>query len=74
MEVKVDYNIVDTDYVRDGVLYVGAQYTGNVLLESGDDLTGISALNRYKPGALAHTAGWALSWELGNDGSTWVSM
>lgn len=74
MDVVIDYNIVDTDYVRDGVLYVGTWYTGNVLLESVNDLTGISALNRYMPGALAHTAGWALAWELGNDGSTWTAM
>lgn len=74
MDVVIDYNIVDTDYVRDGVLYVGTWYTGNVLLESADDLTGISALNRYMPGAMAHTSGWVLAWELGNDGRTWKDM
>ena len=63
-----------TDFVVDNVLHHGYLYTGNVLVNSSSDLTGLSSLNYYQPGALAHTAGWADVWELGADGTTWTKL
>lgn len=75
MTMFTDYDVVDTDYVDgSGVLHISPNYTGNVLIRSNADLTGISALDHYQPGAMAHTAGWAAVWELGNDGTTWVAI
>lgn len=72
MTKAIDPNISNTDYVKDGVLYVGNEYNGNVLVESSEDLTDVAAF--YRPGAIAHTDGWASVWELGADGTTWTSM
>ena len=66
MTKAIDPNISNTDYVKDGVLYVGNEYNGNVLIESSSDLTDIAEF--YQPGAMAHTAGWANSWERAADG------
>lgn len=72
MEKIIDYNVVDTDYVDgDGVLHVSPNYNGNVQVRSEADLTEISALDYYQPGAFAHTTGWANVWELDNDHETW---
>ena len=68
MLVAQDYNIVDCDYVKSGVLYCNWQYNGRVQIESSSDLAGIAATGRYNPGALAHTAGYQNIWELGADG------
>ena len=58
-----------TDYVKDGVLYMG-NIGGSVLVESANDLTG---LPDYRPGTLAHTAGWKMAWEKAANG-TWKNI
>jgi len=73
MNIQWDYNAVGCDYVKDGVLYVGGQATGNVLVESENDLTGVAQTGRYAPGTLAHTGGYKTVWELAADG-TWPVM
>lgn len=74
MNIVVDYNISDTDYVKDGVLHVGPDYSGNVQVSAETDLAPISATGYYNPGALAHTAGWGAVWELDADETTWAPM
>ncbi len=71
MVISVDPKIIDTDYVKDGVLYRGYNRTGNVLVESDSDLTELAPL--YLPGDMAHTKGWAQVWELHSDGE-WEEM
>ena len=66
---QVDNRIVDTDYVKNGVLYIGYTYNGNVQIEAETDLPELAG--QYKPGALAHLPGWVDgTWELAADG-TW---
>ena len=55
------------DYVKDGVLYRGST-GGGVLVESVDDLAELPA---YRPGTLAHTAGYTHVWETDSDGE-WI--
>lgn len=74
MNVVTMYNISDTDYIKDGTLYVSAGYSGNVIVGSESDLAGVASTGYYGPGALAHTPGWANVWELNADGSTWTSL
>lgn len=75
MDLKFDDKIINTDYVFDGDLYVDpCHYNGNVIVTAETDLALISAIGYYKPGAMAHTDGWANVWELGADGSTWTAM
>ncbi len=42
------------------------------LVDAVGDLADITAL--CAPGSLAHTAGYALMWELANDGTTWTAV
>jgi hypothetical protein len=42
------------------------------LVDAVGDLANITAL--CAPGSMAHTAGYALMWELGLDGTTWVAL
>ena len=70
--VIIDPNVNGTDFVTNGELHMGIEYSGNVLVGSSDDLTDIAEY--YKPGAMAHTAGWASVWELSEDGSSWEDM
>lgn len=75
MELIVDYNVVDTDFVdADGVLHVCPQYTGNVQIRTSADLTDVAATGHYRTGAMAHTAGFGAVYELGNDGATWTQI
>lgn len=68
MTIIEDFNVVNVDYVKDGDLHIGPTYTGNVQVESADDLPELVETRRYHPGALAHTAGYQNVWELGTDG------
>ena len=42
------------------------------LVTAEGDLANITAL--CAPGSMAHTAGYALMWELANDGTTWTAI
>lgn len=67
--VITDVPSVGMDYVKDGVLHRGAT-GGGVLVESEADLAELPA---YRPGTLAHTAGFQKIWETDTDGE-WVSV
>lgn len=56
------------DYVKDDVLHVG-DHSG-VLIRTDADL---DELPEYKPGTMAHTAGWKAAWEMSADGE-WVNI
>ena len=55
------------DYIEGNVLHVGSK-GGGVLVRSESDLAELPA---YRPGTLAHTAGYKQIWERNVDGS-WV--
>ena len=59
-----------TDYVKDGVLYVD-NLDGGVLVESESDIANLPS--DYRPGTLAHTAGWKKIWERDSHG-IWVPV
>jgi len=70
MNIVPEYNAAAADYVKDGVLHVGSKgFSGNVQVESADDLTALAAMGLLTPGTLAHTAGYQNIWELGTDGA-----
>ena len=72
MNIVPDYNAAVADYMKDGVLHVSSKgFSGNVQIETTDDLTALSELKMLAPGTLAHMAGYQNIWELGTDG-TWA--
>jgi len=72
MNIVPDYNAAVADYVQDGVLHVSSKgFSGNVQIESTDDLTALAEMRLLAPGTLAHMAGYQNIWELGTDG-TWA--
>lgn len=68
-EVVTSVPTTGIDYVKDGVLYRGST-GGGVLVESESDL---AELPEYRPGTLAHTAGYQKVWETDSDGQ-WVTI
>jgi len=74
MEKVIDYNLSLEDYCDGTTLHVAPTYTGCVEISSTSDLTPITAIGYYQPGAVAHTAGWGTAKQLDVDGSTWADM
>ena len=64
--VRVD---TDVDYVKDGVLTMGAD-ARSVMVTSESDLSGLTDLT---PGSIAYTAGFASMWQLAANGN-WVAL
>ena len=71
--MSIDLYTDGMDYVCDGEFYMGSGGHRSVLIESVDDLE-VLPEGLYRPGAIAHTAGWQLAWELSPNGETWAPM
>lgn len=61
--------IGDTDYVKNGEVFVGAN-ASSILISAESDL---QQLEGYSPGSIAHTAGYKRMWELSTDGA-WTEL
>ena len=49
-----------------------AKLVAEYIVTAEADLTDITA--KCAPGSIAHTAGYALMWELADDGTTWTAV
>jgi len=68
-QIIEDVSSIGTDYVKNGILHRGPSSNG-ILVESESDL---SELPEYRPGTLAHTAGYVHVWEIDADGE-WITI
>ena len=70
MQIVWDAPKSGCDYVKNGVLHMGST-GGGVLIENASQISELPA--DYKPGTMAHTAGWKAAWEKDAAG-TWVNI
>lgn len=73
MDIVINYDLIE-DYCDGTTLYVAPDYSGVVEISAEADLTAITATGYYKPGAMAHLAGWGSAWQLDVDFSTWAPL